>query len=202
MAVRTCLFDLGNVLVTFCHDQMCQQIGDLLERPAEVVREVLFDRQLQWEFECGRMTPEDFHQNVDRHFGTRTAFADFRHAASAIFTPTPGMQQILAELKSAGIRLVLLSNTCVSHFEHVRDTFDLLDFFDDFVLSFRVGALKPQAAIYEKALSLIQCDPADCFYTDDIPEYIAAAHRFGIDAEVFQSAATTRRELTRRGALT
>ena len=80
---------------------------------------------------------------------------------------------------------VQLASFGLRKFRKKRDHFDVLKPFDDFVLSCHAGAMKPDAPIYEAALRVIHCDPADCFYTDDIPDYIAAARKYGLDAEVF-----------------
>jgi len=41
--------------------------------------------------------------------------------------------------------------------------------------------------------------PEECFYTDDIAAYVAAAQRLGIDAVQFESRAQLERELKARG---
>ena len=201
MAIKTCLFDLGNMLVFFSHERMCQQVAAVLGQDEAAARSALLDSGLQLAFESGQCTAAEAHQQLDKQFGTTTTLADFEHAASAIFELNEPMVPILDELKSAGIRLVLLSNTCSSHFEYVRDNFDLLSRFDDFTLSYEAGAVKPSKVIYESAISKIQCEPSECFYTDDIGEYVYAAQDFGIDAEVFKDANRTRQHLTTRGAL-
>lgn len=201
MAIKTCLFDLGNVLVFFSHERMCRQVAEVVGRSESEVRSALLESGLQLRFECGESAVAEVHRELDRHFGTKTQLTDFEHAASQIFELNAPMVPLIDELKSAGIRLVLLSNTCSSHFKHVRDTFDLLDRFDDFTLSYEAGAVKPSRRIYEAAIAKIQCEPAECFYTDDIAEYVYAARDFAIDAEVFQDAAGTRDQLARRGAI-
>jgi putative hydrolase of the HAD superfamily len=114
--------------------------------------------------------------------------AAVRRAASDIFWAHDDMLPILAGLKKNGYRLVLLSNTSISHFNWVREHYRFLPHFDDFVLSYEAGAIKPDFPIYEQALQKIQCDPHECFYTDDIPDYVAAGRRVGLQAEVFQNA--------------
>lgn len=201
MGLKACLFDLGNVLVFFSHDKMCRQIGQLVGKSESEVRAILLGTPLQLDFESGRKTATEVHRELDRFFGSETELDDFERAASDIFELNEPMVPLLDELKSNGIRLVLLSNTCSSHFEFVRDNFDLLNRFDDFTTSYQAGATKPFDRIYEDALSRIQCEPGECFYTDDIPDYIDAAKRFGIDAEVFTSAERTRECLVARGML-
>ena len=94
---------------------------------------------------------------------------------------------------------MLLSNTSVAHFEFVRERYGVLDRFDEFVLSFEVGAMKPEPAIYEAALRAIRCAPGECFYTDDILDYVTAGRRFGLQAEVFTDVPSLRRHLEERG---
>ena len=77
----------------------------------------------------------------------------------------------------------------------MRQQFGILDAFDALVTSCSVGALKPSDAMYAAALREIQCDPGECFYTDDIPEYVAAGRRHGLLAEVFTDAAALRSKL-------
>ncbi len=183
--IQTFLFDMGNVLVSFCHDRMCRQMGELCGQTGPEIRKLLIDTGLQWEFERGQVTPAAFHLRFEAAVETKVDRDQLAIASSDIFTPNESLQPVLAQLKSRGHRLVLLSNTTIWHFEFVRERFEVLKPFDDFVLSCRAGAMKPDAPIYEAALRAIQCDPADCFYTDDIPDYIAVGRMYGLDAEVF-----------------
>ena len=199
--IQTFLFDMGNVLVSFCHDRMCRQMGELCGRSGPDVRSLLIDTGLQWEFERGQVTPSEFHLRFEAAVNTAVDRDRLVLASSDIFTPNESLLPVLAQLKSRGHRLVLLSNTTLWHFEFVRERFDVLKPFDDFVLSCRAGAMKPDAAIYEAALHAIHCDPADCFYTDDIPAYIESGRKHGLDAEVFTDTAGLIRHLHARGVV-
>ena len=75
----------------------------------------------------------------------------------------------------------------------------MLGFFDDFTTSFEAGALKPDAKIYENALARANCEPQECFYTDDIEEYVLKAASFGINAEVYTQTDKTRQALQSLG---
>jgi HAD superfamily hydrolase (TIGR01509 family) len=61
--------------------------------------------------------------------------------------------------------------------------------------------MKPSPAIYRKAIEVAKCAPNECFFTDDIAEYVEGAKRMGIDAVQFESAAQIREELRRRGVV-
>jgi HAD superfamily hydrolase (TIGR01509 family) len=200
--LRTLLFDLGNVLVHFSHERMCRQIGALVGRDGEEVRRELFDSELLRELECGRVSEADLQQDLERRLDVEFDTAALRCAASDIFILNAPLRPLLDELKRAGYRLVLLSNTSVTHYDWVRTQFDVMQPFDACVLSFEVGAAKPEAAIFERALEVIECEPAECFYTDDIPAYVARGREFGLDAELFTDAATLCRQLHLRGVTT
>jgi len=197
--IHTFLFDMGNVLVTFCHDRMCRQMGELCGQSGPDIRSLLIDTGLQWEFERGEVTPHQFHRRFEAAVGTSVDRDRLAVASSDIFTPNESLLPVLQQLKSRGHRLVLLSNTTRWHFEFVRERLKVLAPFDDFVLSCEAGAMKPDAPIYEAALRTIQCDPSDCFYTDDIPDYIVAGRKHGLDAEIFIDTVALIFQLQRRG---
>ena len=83
----------------------------------------------------------------------------------------------------------------------LQKTYPLLRHFHAFVLSHEVGAMKPSPLIYQRAVEAAGCLPEECFFTDDMPEYVAGACRFGIDAVQFLSATQIEAELRARGVL-
>jgi len=197
--IRTLIFDMGNVLVRFSHERMCEQIGALCARTGPEIKACLIDTGLQWEFERGRCDERQFHQRLEAATDRQIPIDELRHAASDIFEPNEEVVAIVRRLKQAGHRLVLLSNTSIAHYEFIRGRWDMLDPFDDLVLSYEVGAIKPEPAIFEAVLKAVRCPPHEAFYTDDIPAYVEAGRRHGIDAEVFTTAGELRAQLAARG---
>jgi putative hydrolase of the HAD superfamily len=96
-------------------------------------------------------------------------------------------------------RTVLLSNTNHIHYTMLRERYPILRHFDGYCLSHEVGAMKPEAKIYRRALELAECEPHECFFTDDVSEYVEGAKRMGIDAVQFESAGQIANELRARG---
>lgn len=197
--IRTFLFDMGNVLLHFSHDRMCQQMGALCHKSGDDLRRLLLDSGVQWEFERGLMTAEEFHQRFQEMVGTQVDFPELIVAASDIFEVNRPMLAILDSLKSQQYRLVLFSNTSVWHYQFIRKRFEILDRFDEYVLSYEVNAIKPEPEIYQAGLRAIRCAPHECFYTDDIPRYVEAGRKYGFDAEVFTDADRLLRQLMARG---
>lgn len=197
--IRTCLFDMGNVLLHFSHDRMCQQMGTLCGKTGDDFRRLLLDSGVQWEFERGLMSAEEFHRHFQELAGTAVDFQELITAASDIFELNRPMTEILESLKKQEYRLVLFSNTSVWHYEFIRRRFEILNFFDQHVLSFEVNAIKPEPEMYRAGLRAIRCMPQECFYTDDIPKYVETGRKYGFDAEVFSDADRLVRQLAARG---
>ena len=118
-----------------------------------------------------------------------------RHAAADIFWLNESIVPVLHELKASGQRLVLLSNTSITHIQFIERHYTVLDLMDDRVTSFEAGALKPESRIFEVALEKAQCTPEECFYTDDIAAYINKALTFGIHARLFTTTESLRQSL-------
>jgi len=199
MPIRTCLFDLGNVLVYFSHDRMIDNVARLTAIPESGVQEILLDSGLQWRLERGELTENEFHSEFADRSGIDVDPDQLRHALADIFELNAPMIPLLEELRSLGIRLVLLSNTTVTHIEFIRSRWPVLDLFDAVTTSWQVGILKPDPRIYESALAQANCAPADCFFTDDIEDYVNQAVLMGIQAHVYQNTTTTRATLRALG---
>lgn len=197
--IRTILFDMGNVLVHFSHARMCQQLAALVGRTESEVRGWLFDTGVHVSCDRGTLTPEEFHRWFEQQAGKDLRLDQLKFAASDIFAVNTPMLPILDTLREQGKRLVLLSNTSAWHFEFVQREFGVLDRFDDFVLSYAVQANKPEPEIFHAALAKIDCAPEECFYTDDIEEYVLAGRSHGLQAEVFTTAEVLRGQLAARG---
>ncbi|WP_417383589.1 HAD family hydrolase [Gimesia sp.] len=196
--IRTFLFDMGNVLAFFSHDKMCEQMGGLCDRSRTEIQNLLIESGVQWEYERGKLSPAEFHSWFEQTVEKNIDFNELLTAGSDIFELNTTIIPVLDSLKTQGYRLVLLSNTCVSHFEFIWKEYEVLQRFDDFVTSYTAGAIKPEPAIFECALEKIQCAPAEAFYTDDIPEYISQARQLGLQAEVFTDTETLIQQLAQR----
>lgn len=176
---------MGNVLVHFSHEKMCQNIAVVCGWSEPETKKFLLDEGRQWKLERGEISEEQFHDDVCQATGKTLNIDELRHAAADIFWLNESIVPVLQQLKAAGLRMVLLSNTSVTHLKFIERNFGVLEFMDDRVTSFEAGALKPDDRIYEVAISKAMCEPDECFYTDDIEAYIRKAETFGIHARLY-----------------
>lgn len=197
--IRAAIFDLGNVVLFFSHEKMCRQLGEAFELSAEEVRREIFDSGFASRYDRGLVTTRELFDRLAGRAGTAAPpLAEARAAAAEIFTPNDEVIALLDTLRGQGVRLVALSNTCEVHAAHMRERYRVDELFDALVLSHEVGAAKPDREVFERAVSAAACAPSECFFTDDVPAYVEAASRLGIDAELFVGGAALRRALRAR----
>ena len=105
---------------------------------------------------------------------------EFCQAWQEIFTPIPATWELARSLKNQGHRLILFSNTNAIHIPYCYETYpELFELFDEAVLSFEVGAIKPEPAIYEYAICTYDLVPERTIYIDDLVPNIVAGRDFG-----------------------
>jgi len=189
---------LGRVIVPFDFRRGYARIAALTGIPAADIPGLIRPTGLVDRLETGQIEPRDFVQRISMVLGLRCSYEHFCEIWSSIFLPETLVPESLLSAIAARYRLVLLSNTNVIHFEMIREKYPLLRHFHALVLSYEVGEMKPSPAIFQKAVEAAGCLPEECFFTDDIPEYIEGARRFGIDAVKFESAAQIEAELRKR----
>ena len=197
--IKAIIFDLGRVIVPFDFQRGYVRMEALCGIPASGIPGRIGATGLVQRFESGQIGPHDFVAQISAHLNLNASYEDFCEIWSAIFLPETLVPEELLRALRRNYRLVLLSNTNVIHFEMIRENYPLLRHFDSFVLSYEVGAMKPSPVIYRKAIAEAQCQAHECFFTDDIAEYVEGAREQGIDAVQFQSAAQIEEELRRRG---
>src|SRR4051794_14658160 len=197
--IKAIIFDLGKVIIPFDFKRGYERMSPLSPYTPAEIPERLRNYDLVTRFESGQIEPQDFVRELSTILDLRCDYDQFCEIWSSIFLPSPLIPETLLAALHQRYRLVLLSNTNAIHFEMVERTYPILKNFDEYVLSHKVGAMKPSPKIYEAAVRAARCVPEECFFTDDIAAYVQGAKEYGIDAVQFESAEQIEKELRERG---
>jgi FMN phosphatase YigB (HAD superfamily) len=128
-----------------------------------------------------------FYTKASELLGIELAYEDFVNIWNDIFWEDEGTCDIVRELKDK-YKLFLLSNVNRLHFEYIEKKFDIIKLFDELILSFVVGAMKPEALIYETVVKKAGGNKSGILYIDDREDLIKAATSMGIDSIRFEGA--------------
>ncbi len=198
MVIKTIIFDLGKVIIPFDFKRGYDRLAPLCSYPAAEIPERLRTCDLVTRFESGGIEPRPFVEEISRILDLKADYDQFCTIWSSIFLPDPLVPEDLLVALKKRYRMLVLSNTNAIHFPMVREAYPILRHFDDYVLSYEVGALKPSPKIYQEAIRRAGVEPEEIFFTDDIEAYVLAAKEHGIDAVQFQNADQIMQELRSR----
>ena len=179
----TFLYDIGRVLLDFDFES---SLARLFPANTPDVHDRL-QRMLarKDEFETGKIEVDTYTDWALQVMETEATPAQFHHAWRHIFTPNEPMWQRVRQLKSAGHRLILFSNTNGIHVPWIYDEFPEFHLFDDAVMSFHTGFIKPESEIYHHAIREHALIPAETLYIDDLPDNIATGRALGFQCHQY-----------------
>ena len=196
MTVSAVVFDVGNVLYGWDPDSfLVRQIAD------DEARLRFIEDVGLWEWHDTLDGGRDFDEAAADLSGK---FPEYAHLISAwgerfgetISDPVPGVHAIVEALGERGVPLFAITNFSAEFwapFRHREDSF--FRRFRDIVVSGEEKLLKPDPAIYYRALDRFGLKPADALFVDDRLINVEGAQAVGMHAHLFTGAADLRRRL-------
>jgi glucose-1-phosphatase len=199
--IKTILLDLGNVVIPFDFKLAYARLAEHCGCPPEDLPPRIRATGLVAPFERGEIPPERFVREFSAALELHLTYREFCEWWSCVFLSGTLVPEALLQDLASRYRLLALSNTNPIHFEMIQGAYPLLRHFDEFVLSYEIGAAKPEAKIYRAAIARARCRAEECFFVDDLAGNVEAAREHGIDAVQFFSAGQLEDELHARGLL-
>lgn len=183
--IKCVISDLGNVIIFFDNHIFFRKIAKYSPFSAQEIAGMVFDHfDIIRSFDTGKITPREFYDKVVKTLEAEIDYDSFYPVYNDVFTLNAPSLEILSKLRSK-YRLVLLSNTDVMRFSFVKNKFPEILIFDEYVLSYETGCMKPHLQIYDIALKKAGVKPMECVFIDDRPENIEVALKLGINTITF-----------------
>ncbi len=199
--IKTIIFDLGNVIVKVDRTNLFNQLAINSNKSIDYIKNYYENSSARRLFERGKLKPKEFYDKLVNELNLNMNFKEFSKYYCNIFTLNNDIAKLIKKLKR-NFRLVLLSNTDILHFEYIKNKFKIVDIFDDYTLSYKVGFRKPNPIIFINALSKIKTLPFNCVYFDDIPEFVYIARLMGVKAFQYKNVKKLVNDLNKVGVLT
>jgi putative hydrolase of the HAD superfamily len=180
--IRCVISDLGKVLIFFDNSIFYRRMAAISRLDVEeIASRVNVHSEISQAFDTGRLSPGEFYRKAREVLEVEMSEPDFFAAYNDVFSLNPPVVDALNRLRPRLSRMVMLSNTDVARFGFISDRFPEVHLFDDYVLSYEVGYVKPDPRIYELALDRAGIPPDECVFIDDRSENIEAARGLGIE---------------------
>jgi glucose-1-phosphatase len=179
--IRNIIFDLGNVLVNVEYERFRKKIHDSGVKSEVYDNFFMGGNYRLLGYESGEISTEDFITKCINGLGLQMSRSEYAEAFNDMFSEIPEMSNVVRKFHSEGKhRLFLLSNTSPLHFEYISRRFDYIALLSKYGLSYELKSLKPEKAIYEKAIEFLGIIPEESIFIDDLEENCVAAAKFGI----------------------
>ncbi len=187
------ILDLGNVLAFHDNEHLFSEMAKAFGSSREAMRARL-DGGLWDRVNRGGLPGDSLRRELLARLGGALTEREWFELWNCHFRL---YDEMIAEVErlAGKLRLVLLSNTHDQHIEFLRPKLPVLARFDGLVLSYEVGAVKPEPVMYQRALELARTTPARAAFFDDVPRYAEAASALGLHGRVFTTVAAFREQL-------
>ncbi|MFA6084917.1 HAD family hydrolase [Mucilaginibacter sp.] len=128
---------------------------------------------------------------VKKHFGSQYDDAGldvlvnekqelYRQAFQPYLRPINGLENFLAELKDAGIKMALATSSDIHDVEFIFNTVPIRQYFDAIIIGSMVSEPKPSPLIFLKAAEQLNIRPEKCVVFEDSTSGLKAGNNAGM----------------------
>ena len=193
---RNLIFDVGGVLIGYRWKEMFMDDFGLSEEEAEKLGSRIFDDPIWPDFDRGFVETDSLVEHYCSLYpDSEYYFKRMMYENDKMATEREAVWEKMAELKSRGYNIYILSNYSEHLFKKHTDHMPFRKIIDGGVVSYEVGAVKPERKIYEKILEKYSLNADECIFYDDIEKNVEAARALGIESYLVTSEEDLLKEL-------
>lgn len=183
--IKAIVFDLGNVLIPFDYSILIKRLNEISPDLGDnYYKKYKTNYHVHREYEKWNLSNEEFIKiNLD-WLENKVTEEEFCKLYADIFKLNTDTISLLPLLKK-NYKLFLLSNTNYIHQKYGWEKYAFLKWFDKLILSYEVGAVKPEEKIYRIVEKYSNDKSEFHLFIDDIPEYVQQAQNIGWNAIQF-----------------
>src|SRR5450759_3315552 len=193
------VFDLGRVLIDLDFDAFPRLLGFGRSHASPFVKSSI--ERLAIQYETGKITTEQFFNSLGEILHDKFRREELLNAWNAIIGEENSVIAPIVDAVQLRYKTAILSNTSPTHFHKALDTSPILRKFSKLYLSYEIGAMKPDLAVYRHVIENLNVDPSTILFIDDISENIIAAQQCGMVGVLFTDPLRLRGELESRSIL-
>jgi putative hydrolase of the HAD superfamily len=195
--IQAIIFDWGGVLIEdpapalfkYC----ANALGVGVEKYAAAFNMFLND------FQTGRVIEQQFWRNMTSYLKVPMPKVNslWSDAFALAYRPRQELFSLAGQLRKAGLKIALLSNTEKPAVELIRR--QKYDLFDVMVFSCHEGTAKPERKIYEIVLDRLGIPAGNTLFIDDKQDFIDGAKKVGLQTIFFKNIDQLKKNLAELG---
>lgn len=183
--IKNIIFDMGGVLIDLDRQACADAFAEIGFPQAETMLSSYHPVGIFGQLERGALIPSEFHGEISRAAGRYIAPDDIDNALLRFLVGLPTYKLTMLRELRGRFGVYMLSNTNAIMMDYIRRTFFTQqglafdDYFDRAFLSFEMGMLKPDEAIFHRMCADGGFTPGECLFIDDGPANVEAAAALG-----------------------
>ena len=192
--IKNISFDMVGVVIRFDTEKYYNDHGIGITDRELLKREVF--GSLEWtRQDRGTISDDEVIERICVRVPERLHYVvrDFARRENREILQVEGMENLLADLKTASYKVFLLSNTS-SGFYRFWPQVRLNKWFDDTMISADEGLVKPDPSIFRLACERFRIRPEESVFIDDMPMNVEAADHVGMTGFLFRGDARELRD--------
>ena len=198
---KAVVFDLGKVLLDFDYSIAVARIQKRCRLSLPELHALINQSPLLLQYECNVLNTAQFFAQVQGASGFCGDLEEFRGLFADIFTAIEPMVQLHADLRDAGVKTYIFSNTNELAIAHIRARFPFFKTFTGYILSYEHSAMKPDPRLYQVVERQTGRGAAELLYIDDRPENVQVGRERGWNSILHETPEATRAAVLKSGLL-
>ena len=179
--IKVIAFDFGNVIYKLHHRKFIKN----LKKYSKLSYSKLFDEILNSKeydlLETGKISFNEYFKAIQYKAKLKATKEKLTEEIKEKLTEIRSSLDIILKLKKK-YKLILVSNANEIDFNYVIRKSKAFKYFDEYIISYKLGYMKPSFMIYLELIRLADCNPDEILFIDDKNKNIKGAAKLGIKA--------------------
>ncbi len=195
--IKNVIFDVGDTLIDFRHQDYMRDLG-FSEETIRFLTDNMIFTDFWEELDAGKKDMDEACDHFcDLYPDLKKEIKAFWENIEDIVSEFDFSHDLVMSMKEKGYKVFLLSNYPRKLAEIHWPKLSFFPEMDGYIISAKVGIIKPDEKIYRILMDRYRMHPEECVFIDDNPDNINAAKKLGITAILFTGYDDLKKELDR-----
>lgn len=178
--IKVITFDLDGVYFPNGKGNFMKSIVALGVSEDEFKRVFAKSPQMNMEYKLGKLTDQEFWTWAAKEWNLTKTWEELVDLLVSSYDVDQRIVDVIKNAKTKGYKTAICTSNFPARINGLQKRFGFLDNFDVKVISYEVGANKPDRAIYEKLVELANVAPNEIAFADDNQESVENSKAVGI----------------------
>jgi putative hydrolase of the HAD superfamily len=199
--IRAVAFDYGKVICLPPEEGVMAELAAVAGMEAGALEELIWS--FRGEYDRGTLSARDYYRTLLARGGAAVDEPGLekmiRLDMDSWKNLDPGTVKLMEDVKALGLKLGILSNMPRDFLRFARQNLPVFALPDAGIFSCELGAVKPEAAMYQALIAALGCAAGEIVFFDDVPVNVEQAAARGIRAFLWKDSAAARDTLRQFG---